>query len=153
MSRMGPDQAIAQGSPWRLGYRPALDGLRGIAVLLVVFAHAEYLRNAGGHGVNIFFVLSGFLITSLLLDENAKAGRIDLIAFYRRRAARLFPALFLVAGFVAVYLVITGHPERVAPDVGGALSYVGNWLQAAGVKMVLTSHTWSLAVEEQFYLI
>ena len=104
-------------------------------------------------GVNVFFVLSGFLITSLLLVEARDAGRIDLVAFYRRRAARLLPALFAVSLAVGIHLAITDQPERILPDVGGALSYVGNWLQIAGVKMVLTSHTWSLAVEEQFYLV
>jgi peptidoglycan/LPS O-acetylase OafA/YrhL len=138
---------------WRLGYRPGLDGLRGIAVLLVVVAHEGLLKNAGGVGVTIFFVLSGFLITSLLLKESDGTGRIDLLAFYRRRAARLLPALFAVCLAVGVYEVATGHSERLLPDVGGALSYIGNWLQIAGVKMVLTSHTWSLAVEEQFYLV
>jgi peptidoglycan/LPS O-acetylase OafA/YrhL len=138
---------------WRLGYRPGLDGLRGVAVILVVLAHEALVRNAGAVGVNVFFVLSGFLITSLLLVEARDAGRIDLVAFYRRRAARLLPALFAVSFVVGTYLVLTDQPERLLPDVGGALSYVGNWLQIAGVKMVLTSHTWSLAVEEQFYLV
>jgi len=138
---------------WRLGYRPALDGLRAIAVLLVIGAHAALVRNAGGVGVLIFFVLSGFLITSLLLREHDESNHVDLIAFYRRRAARLLPALFAMSLVVAVYLLVTGKPERVLPDAGGAVSYVGNWLQIAGVKMVLTSHTWSLAVEEQFYII
>jgi peptidoglycan/LPS O-acetylase OafA/YrhL len=140
-------------SDMRLGYRPALDGLRGIAVILVVLAHARLLANAGGVGVHIFFVLSGFLITSLLLVEVDSADRIDLLAFYRRRAARLLPALLAVCLAIGVYLVLNGQPERLLPEVGGALSYVGNWLQIAGVDLGLTSHTWSLAVEEQFYLV
>ena len=144
---------VREPTAWRLGYRPGLDGLRGVAVILVVLAHEALLRNAGAVGVNVFFVLSGFLITSLLLVEARDAGRIDLVAFYRRRAARLLPALFAVSLVVGIHLVLTDQPERLLPDVGGALSYVGNWLQIAGVKMVLTSHTWSLAVEEQFYLV
>jgi peptidoglycan/LPS O-acetylase OafA/YrhL len=154
LQRLLPGRAAtAVPADWRLGYRPALDGIRGIAILLVVLAHSSVLRNTGAVGVNVFFVLSGFLITTLLLAELSRTGRIDLVAFYRRRAARLLPALFLVCSVIALHLWSTGQHDRILPDVGGALAYVGNWLQIAGVRMVLTSHTWSLAVEEQFYLV
>lgn len=141
-----------RGEQLRLGYRPALDGMRGVAVILVVLSHAA-LVSAGVIGVNVFFVLSGFLITSLILIEQSESGRLDFFAFYRRRAARLLPALFAVSVAVSAYLLLDGQTSRIAPDVGGALSYVGNWLQAIGMKMGLTSHTWSLAVEEQFYVV
>src|SRR5437762_1861238 len=95
----GPAEGVVNR---KLGYRPALDCLRGVAVLMVMFDHAgSYLwhndvLSGGGFGVDIFFVLSGFLITVLLLEEWDKTGRISLKGFYMRRALRLLPALFLV---------------------------------------------------------
>src|SRR5687767_5733745 len=98
-------------------YRPWLDGVRGIAVLLVV---AEHAGQAGGlslpaglgeTGVGLFFGLSGYLITGLLLDEAAKNGRVDLKAFYIRRAARLLPALLLMLGVSCILFVRLGSPE------------------------------------------
>lgn len=139
---------------WRLGRRPALDGLRGVAVLLVVIAHSwdERLGAAGRVGVGIFFVLSGFLITALLLEEQERAGRIAVGAFFARRARRLLPALFAFLAAVAVVRAVTGY----GPDwwsMTAAVLYVGNWLPALGHNLGLViGHTWSLAVEEQFYL-
>jgi peptidoglycan/LPS O-acetylase OafA/YrhL len=142
----------------------ALDGIRGLAVAAVVVNHARPSALAGGWlGVDVFFVLSGFLITSLLLREHAASGRIDLGHFYSRRARRLLPALFvLLAAVVAV--------ARVAPDTAGfdtvrgdglaALAYVANWhFIAAGTSYFGAfapsplRHLWSLAIEEQFYLV
>src|SRR5207253_10777879 len=86
-----------------LGYRPALDGLRAVSVLGVVGFHALALPGGGFLGVDVFFVLSGFLITNLLLQEHAVTGRLDLLRFYARRARRLLPALVAaVAGFLAI---------------------------------------------------
>src|SRR5678815_255989 len=80
------------GSRYALGHRPALDGLRGVAILLVLLCHIPRLPFGGGFiGVDLFFVLSGFLITSLLLEEWRKTGTVSLRAFYARRALRLFP--------------------------------------------------------------
>jgi peptidoglycan/LPS O-acetylase OafA/YrhL len=138
-----------ESTRWRLGYRRALDGLRGIAVLLVMAAHAEIpgFKGGGGVGVTMFFVLSGFLITSLLMEEQRHAGRIDLRAFYRRRAVRLLPALgALIIALVALGWATPGDAERAA-------FYVSNWVQASGTDLRYLSHTWSLAVEEQFYLV
>lgn len=134
---------------FRLGYRPALDGLRGVAVLAVMIFHAAppYLRG-GWIGVDIFFTLSGYLITSLLLDEHRQQGRISLPAFYARRALRLLPALFLL---LATYLVLTFN-LRVAAVV---LLYSANWTLALGwpIDLGALQHTWSLSIEEQFYLL
>ena len=143
--------------------KPALDGLRGIAVAAVVVNHLRPNALPGGWlGVDVFFVLSGYLITSLLLTERTATGRIDLGRFYSRRARRLLPALFLVLVGVTV-------AARLAPDAPGfndlrydglsALAYVANWhFIASGAKYfnALTpsplQHLWSLSIEEQFYL-
>lgn len=146
---------MSTGERWRLGHRPALDGLRGIAVLLVVAAHSvpAWFPGFGTAGVTVFFVLSGFLITSLLLDEFDDTGRIHLRAFYWRRAARLFPALAVfVAVIVSLQVFVArnfGHPS----DAIAVALYVGNWIPATGGTMGGLDHTWSLAVEEQFYLL
>lgn len=137
---------------WRLGQRPALDGLRGVAILLVIASHVFAGRFVGGGpvGVTIFFVLSGFLITSLLLEERERTDRISLRRFYERRARRLFPALalsLLVVGSISVYL--GASPARLLPVV----FYFGNWWIAFGGKLGYFRMTWSLAVEEQFYLL
>jgi peptidoglycan/LPS O-acetylase OafA/YrhL len=132
---------------WRLGYRPALDGVRAIAVLMVMVAHFGVPHCSGGVlGLDVFFVLSGFLITSLLIEEWESSGKIRLGRFYLRRVLRLFPALFVIlvvtAPFVARIWTIT------------ALCYVSNWAIALGhVGIGPISHLWSLSVEEQFYLI
>ena len=152
--RDGVTAATTTGERWVLGYRPGLDALRGIAVLLVLADHMRFPPAAewGAVGVTLFFVLSGFLITSLLLHEWRTTGHLDLVAFYRRRALRLLPALLVVCAAVTAVYVTTGHASRVLPEVGGALSYMANWLRIAGVDMGVMSHTWSLAVEEQFYV-
>jgi peptidoglycan/LPS O-acetylase OafA/YrhL len=139
-------------------HRPELDGLRGIAILVVLAAHTRVPGFAadGGHaGVTLFFVLSGFLITSLLTAELASVGQISLPRFYGRRALRLFPALAAVLLVVAV-----GSLLNVWPAAGGnmlvafpaVLLYIGDFVSETG-RLGVLSHTWSLAVEEQFYLI
>lgn len=143
---------------WRLGRRPALDGLRGVAVLLVIAAHFG-IRNvnstsAGTTGVTVFFTLSGFLITALLLAENDHGG-IRRGAFYMRRARRLVPGLLVcVALAVTLELAITG---RIADGdmIGGSLTYTANFVMADGSwgDPTLLGHMWSLAIEEQFYLV
>lgn len=134
--------------PARLGYRPALDGLRGVAILLVVAQHALVpgFARSGSVGVTLFFVLSGFLITTLLLEEQDWHGRISIGAFYVRRARRLLPAL-------AAFLVVMATLSVPAVAIASAALYAANWVQVAGYAIDPLSHTWSLAVEEQFYLV
>jgi peptidoglycan/LPS O-acetylase OafA/YrhL len=136
-----------------------LDFARAIAVLLVLVDHSGIYAIGGialfdgGFGVEIFFVLSGFLITWMLLEEHEQSGRIDLVGFYRRRAARLLPVFYgyLLAGLLV--LVLTGKPVPWAAVVSSAI-YVINYYQAlTGGAAHYLSHCWSLAVEEQFYLL
>jgi peptidoglycan/LPS O-acetylase OafA/YrhL len=140
---------------WRLGRRPALDGLRGIAVALVVLSHAEIPGFAAGGvvGVTMFFTISGFLITSLLLEERKRKRRIDLKGFYARRAYRLLPAVvaLIVVMFAASFIL---GPEVLEPwQALTALFYVANWFRASGDWLGSVSHTWSLSIEEQFYIL
>jgi peptidoglycan/LPS O-acetylase OafA/YrhL len=143
-------------SPRRLGRRPVLDGLRGIAILLVMLTHTGVLPN-GYVGVDLFFALSGFLITTLLYEEWDRAGRISLRGFYARRARRLLPALGL---FIVVALLVDMlcYPMTGWPFAEKALTsvlFVNNWLAATGHAGELGSlnPTWSLAQEEQFYIV
>jgi peptidoglycan/LPS O-acetylase OafA/YrhL len=149
----------------RLGYVGALDGVRAAAVLAVMAFHGGVTRVTGGFlGVDVFFCLSGFLITSLLLGEVRDTGGIRLGAFWARRARRLLPALFLVLCFVGLYAWLAapaGQYPGLRLDSLATLFYVANWhfvlakvsyFQAALPSSPLT-HTWSLAIEEQFYLV
>lgn len=126
---------------------PALDGLRGTAILLVVGYHAwPALFPGGSHGVTLFFVLSGFLITRLLVAEMDQDGRLRLGAFYWRRALRLLPALLLIS---AVFLIAGGPWD----SVWRALTYTSNFHAVDGGSIYPLQHTWSLAIEEHFYLV
>jgi peptidoglycan/LPS O-acetylase OafA/YrhL len=162
-----PDAAPRASRPagHRLGYRPALDGVRGIAILLVIAWHA-YDRPSGGFlGVDLFFVLSGFLITSLLLQEWDLRGGISLPHFYFRRALRLLPALVVVvASYVLLSVASYVHGTPKASDgselrnaLEGAffgVLYISNIVQATGHLVPGgIGHLWSLATEEQFYLL
>ncbi len=140
-----------------------LDGLRAVAVAAVVLYHADQEWIPGGFlGVDVFFVLSGFLITSLLLVELDRAGGIDFGRFYLRRARRLLPALLAVLAVTAVLVATIAHDGAGSfrRDVPGALLYVSNWwsivtdtsyFEFIGRPPML-QHLWSLAVEEQFYI-
>jgi peptidoglycan/LPS O-acetylase OafA/YrhL len=136
-------------------YRADLDGLRAVAVVLVILTHARFpVTNDGGTtGVTAFFVLSGYLITRLLATELATFGRIDLRAFYLRRVLRLGPALVLLLVFVAVIGLWVGWPGDWQVGIVASLLYVGNWVQVAGHSIEPLGHTWTLAIEEQFYLL
>ncbi|WP_237185910.1 acyltransferase family protein [Rothia nasimurium] len=128
-------------------YWPQLDGMRTIAVLLVILGHAWTRHFYGATvGVGLFFALSGFLITGLLLNEREKYGSINLIKFSGRRLLRLVPALILM-------LVVT-VPLLTPPvaEIFSALLYYSNWVRVSGNDMGAYGHLWSLAVEEQFYL-
>lgn len=144
------------GAAGKLGYRPGLDGLRGLAIGAVLVAHSDLdvLPGANVVGVDLFFVLSGFLITALLMEELARSGRVDLRAFYLRRVRRLVPALVaFVATVVAVAAVSRpAWGEASVRSAPFALAYVMNLARIEGVEPGVLSHTWSLAVEEHFYL-
>lgn len=128
-------------------YQPSLDGLRALAVIAVLLAHCNApFVGGGGRGVDVFFVLSGYLITSILMREPSLAD------FYMRRVRRLLPALFT---FLAAYLLFGGLilPRDNRPrETLFALSYVQNWSMAFDYRQSGLGHTWSLAIEEQFYL-
>jgi peptidoglycan/LPS O-acetylase OafA/YrhL len=149
-SAIGASPTTAQT---RLGHVPALDGIRGIAILLVLAYHAYGHPSGGFFGVDVFFVLSGFLITTLLLEEIRATGRVSFRRFFARRARRLLPALIPFLIVVAVFH--RGQPERAAADVGAGLLYATNIIRAAGTSNTLPTigHLWSLAEEEQFYLL
>lgn len=141
-----------------LPYEPALDGLRAISVLVVLGFHAGIPLLRGGFlGVDVFFVLSGFLITSLLVQEFDQAGDLSLRNFYMRRVLRLAPALLLVLGvFVVIsYLLCPASLARHnAVEALIALLNGSNWVRAfASFPMDYLGHTWSLSIEEQFYLL
>jgi peptidoglycan/LPS O-acetylase OafA/YrhL len=145
----------------KLGYVPALDGLRAIAVTMVMFLHAHFfLGHNGAIGVDIFFTLSGFLITTLLLEEFHKKGTIDILSFYFRRTLRLFPALYLMLIVVLIYALTTTNSEdktSLFKEISASALYINNVVYGIGwwkgYDPIALGHTWSLAVEEQFYLV
>jgi peptidoglycan/LPS O-acetylase OafA/YrhL len=143
----------------RLGYRPALDGVRAIAILLVLVVHTLTVPRGGLLGVDIFFVLSGFLITTLLIEEWRADLSISLRSFYRRRMLRLFPALVaLLAAFLTITAVRTTAGNNGAghalAGTAASLFYVANIVQAWGFAMPQAlKPLWSLATEEQFYVL
>ena len=155
-----------------LSYRPALDGLRAVAVLVVMAEHAGLtmprstapLVPGGFLGVDVFLVISGFLITSLLLVEHRRAGRVDLRAFWLRRARRLLPAVAVMVAATSLLIAVADlplDPRSARGDALAALGYVANWRfivtdQSYFAAFGLPSpfrHLWSLSVEEQWYLV
>lgn len=131
---------------------PGLDGIRAIAVSLVILYHSG-LPMPGGTGVLLFFVLSGFLITWLLLEEAAGTGTISLRNFYARRALRILPAFYVYAIVVVGQAMVRHRPVNY-PQLTAALLYFNNYFQGIlGDPNTGLSHTWSLAVEEQFYFL
>ncbi|MBO0858283.1 MAG: acyltransferase [Chloracidobacterium sp.] len=132
---------------------PALDGIRALAVFLVIFYHFGFNWAPGGAGVMMFFVLSGFLITWLLLKENERYGDISLKGFYRRRILRIFPA-FYAYWIILICLLSLKGKNVLWPHAISALFYVSNYYNAIlGDPNNGFSHTWSLGIEEQFYLL
>jgi peptidoglycan/LPS O-acetylase OafA/YrhL len=138
----------------KAGQLAGLDGLRAIAAFMVVFYHFGIPFISGGAGVLMFFVLSGFLITWLLLRENDEQGTVSLRKFYMRRSLRIFPAFYCYAAVLFGTILIRQHARLVWPQALASLFYVGNYYQALnGDPNTGFSHTWSLAIEEQFYLL
>ncbi len=141
------------------GHLPSLDGLRGVSILLLLLAHLSGTRNfitlpkvfgdLGHLGVLVFFTISGFLITTLLMAETAKRGRISLKLFYARRAVRIFPAYYL---FLAVLWLLSrsGWIHLTSRDLWYAGFY---WMNHLPLRSWEVGHLWSLSVEEQFYLL
>ncbi|CAN5506737.1 hypothetical protein BH10PLA1_BH10PLA1_16730 [soil metagenome] len=146
---------IAPTRPSRGSYLPYLDGIRGIAILLVIGYHAHIKQLTGGYlGVDVFFVLSGFLITSLLIKEWNRAGRINLGHFYMRRALRLLPAVvLLLIVYVSISWFVAADFKRVVQDALISLFYCANWARAMEWRLYGLGHTWSLSSEEQFYML
>ncbi|MGC9960321.1 MAG: acyltransferase family protein [Acidimicrobiales bacterium] len=166
------DSKAPRGAGRRLAYQPALDGVRALAIVAVLFYHGGVsfhgspvsLAQGGFLGVEVFFVLSGFLITSLLVAEFADRHTVGLRQFWSRRARRLLPALFCLVAAVGFYQAVAGSSAAVPdllPDGLATLFYVGNWHQiwtgagyfAQTARPSPLQHTWSLAIEEQFYLV
>ena len=148
----------------RMGYQPALDGLRALSVIAVILYHAGIDWIPGGFiGVEVFFVVSGFLITSLMIDEQHVSGKVSLKQFWIRRARRLLPALFtmLIASLVTVTFFAQDSAPDFRQDVLPALGYFSNWWQIyfvdtpyfAANSLPMLRHLWSLAVEEQWYVL
>jgi peptidoglycan/LPS O-acetylase OafA/YrhL len=158
-----PDQADLRARAPRLPYMPGIDGLRALAVATVVLYHGGVSWIPGGFlGVDVFLVISGYLITSLLLAEMAAAGRINLARFWIARARRLLPAVVLMVVVVLAAMTLL-HPGEVGNLRGAVIAsafYVTNWYQifahqsyfAQFARPSVFQHLWSLAVEEQFYL-
>jgi peptidoglycan/LPS O-acetylase OafA/YrhL len=156
--------ADARGGRARLPYLPGLDGLRALAVIAVLLYHSGLPWIPGGFlGVEVFFVISGYLITALLLAQWRQLGRVDVKTFWLGRARRLLPALYLVLVVTLAYAVVflPGEVAGLRGDVLAALGYVTNWYLVIGHESYfeaigrpsLLKHLWSLAVEEQFYLV
>lgn len=145
-------------------YMPGLDGLRAIAVIAVILFHLGFDWAPGGMlGVGVFFTLSGYLITDILLSQLSTRGRINLPAFWLARARRLLPALFLMLAIVVAWVTVFGpaQPDQFRKGVISAILYVNNWQQIfADVSYFARfeaegplDHLWSLSVEEQFYIV
>lgn len=152
-----------KGQISRVPHLPGLDGLRAIAVVAVMIYHANKNWLHGGFlGVEVFFVISGYLITLLLIAEHERSGYVDLKQFWLRRFRRLLPALFVMLALLMVYLAVF-KPDargRTRGDILAGIGYISNWFQiwvgagyTASEAFAPLRHLWSLAVEEQFYLV
>lgn len=152
----------------KLGYAPPLDGMRGLGVMLVVLVHSAFVAFASfAATVDMFFVVSGFLITTLLLEEDRRSGRVDLKQFYTRRALRLFPLMYTVLlltllAFLALHLVFDEREllDRAISDVLAGGTYMYHVVHPVHIELVGGGpapirplvQLWSLTVEEHFYL-
>ena len=148
---------ISEAPPKRLVYAPGLDGLRAVACFAVILYHLDVLHVAGGYlGVTVFFTLSGFLITSLLLDEFRATGRVDLRGFWRRRVYRIIPLFWVVSGTCGLIGFVAGSAigRDTARGATGSLLLIVNWLMIRDERFAgVLGGNWSVSVEEQFYLV
>jgi peptidoglycan/LPS O-acetylase OafA/YrhL len=156
---------VSKRTSLEAGFRPDIEGLRAVAVVAVLLYHAGLPLARGGYvGVDVFFVISGFLITGLLLKELEESGTLSIMRFYSRRAKRLLPMTVVVLGTVALFSWLLFSPVRmdtVSFDIIAAGLYVMNWRLAieaadyfgAGLQASPVQHFWTLGVEEQFYLL
>ncbi len=163
IKKQGPVVPLGVGT--QLTYMPALDGIRAVSILGIMANHGGFGWATGGIiSVNVFFVLSGFLITLLLMKEWTRSGTIRLRAFWARRARRLLPALFVLLGAIGLYALLFapgGTQGSIRADGLSTLLYFSNWheilanhsyfAQVSAPSPLL--HTWTLAIEEQFYLV
>lgn len=143
-------------------YNASLDGIRALAIIMVLLFHTQYsasmvLLSGGFIGVELFFVLSGYLITKLLLMEYDNAGTINVKNFYMRRALRLFPALWLMLFCSVIYVIVSpsdDYSNQVSDGIIATLLYYSNWSTIyLDNRFYFLNHTWSLAIEEQFYVV
>jgi peptidoglycan/LPS O-acetylase OafA/YrhL len=160
-SRSGPVKSPALPSAATAKRLPGLDGLRALSIVLVLLVHGKDLPgfpgwnwlNAvsmrGGFGVDIFFVLSGFLITWLLLKEETRTGRIDMRGFYTRRALRILPPAFFYLAFVGILVLLHRSPTQWS-EIAAAAMFFRNFVIHGTADV---GHYWSLSIEEQFYLV
>ena len=163
MSSADPDSTGGIRTQAVVPYLPGLDGLRAIAVLAVIIYHANHSWLEGGFlGVEVFFVISGYLITLLLVAESQRTGTVNLRDFWMRRARRLLPALWTLLAGLTAYVAIFDRDElgNLRGDVVAGFTYITNWFQVRTGSSYFSAfafaplrHLWSLAVEEQFYFI
>jgi peptidoglycan/LPS O-acetylase OafA/YrhL len=158
-------EGVPLGVGTQLTYMPALDGIRAVSILGIMANHGGFAWAGGGViSVNVFFVLSGFLITSLLMKEWTRSGTIRLRSFWARRARRLLPALFVLLGGIGLYAVFFapgGTQSGIRDDGISTLLYFSNWHQILSGQSYFNQvsalspllHTWTLAIEEQFYVV
>ena len=147
----------------RVPYLSGLDGMRALAVIAVMVYHANSSWLPGGFlGVEMFFVISGYLITLLIIAERERSYTVSLVGFWKRRARRLLPALYVMLVLVVAYTAVfeSAALGQLRGDVIAGLFYVSNWYQlwvglgyTAAFDFAPLRHLWSLAVEEQFYVI
>ena len=146
-------RAVTVGPGGGQGYLPELDGIRALAVLAVVAFHAKAPGFGGGFlGVDLFFVLSGFLIGRTLASEFLRTRTISIVGFYKRRLLRLTPALFFMLALYGVLALCVGLGEQAAREIPLAALYLTDYSKGLSGVPTYLSHTWSLSVEQHFYL-
>ena len=170
VSHSTPESSVGRGTGGidaanisKVPYLPGLDGMRAFAVVAVMLYHANSSWLKGGFiGVEVFFVISGYLITLLLISEHEKLGLVDMKSFWIRRFRRLLPALFVMMTLLSVWTALFEREAlgQLRGDILAGIFYISNWYQifigagySASNDFAPLRHLWSLAVEEQFYLV